>query len=363
MNLPLELLQVKDVFLQFGSQEIIKGVSFILEPGEIGCLLGPSGCGKTTLLRTIAGFEKIQQGEIILDDRTISSDSICVVPEQRGIGMVFQDYALFPHLSASENIGFGIPKKNRKDRKRSIDKMLELVGLADSAGAFPHELSGGQQQRVALARAIAPEPKLLLLDEPFSNLDVTLRDKLTIEVRDILKAAGITALMVTHNQVEAFSVADSVGVIFDGLIKQWDSAYNVYHRPSTLEVATFVGDGVIIRGTVISNRQVSCGLGELIGDLSLPCESGCQVDLLVRPEDVLHNDDSKVKARILHKSFRGPNILYKLELPSQESCLALVSSHHDHKIGEFIGIVPEVENLVVFPTAAPLFIAGEPVNF
>ena len=361
MNLPIELLQVKNLFLSFGREEIIKGVSFVLEPGEIGCLLGPSGCGKTTLLRTIAGFEKIQQGEIMLDGLTISSDTVYVAPEQRGIGMVFQDYALFPHLSVSENIGFGIPKNNRKERKRTIDKLLELVGLVDSARAFPHELSGGQQQRVALARAIAPEPKLLLMDEPFSNLDVTLRDKLTVEVRDILKTAGITALMVTHNQVEAFSVADSVGVVFDGSIQQWDSAYNVYHRPSTLEVATFVGDGAIIRGTVVNPQQVSCGLGELTGDLSLPCESGCHVDLLVRPEDVLHNDDSTVKARILHKSFRGPNILYKLELQSQETCLALVSSHHDHKLGEFIGIVPEVENLVVFPSTAPMFIAGERV--
>jgi iron(III) transport system ATP-binding protein len=200
------------------------------------------------------------------------------------------------------------------------------------------------------------------MDEPFSNLDVALRDKLTVEVRDILKQTGITALMVTHNQFEAFSVADSVGVIFDGSLQQWDSAYNVYHRPATLEVATFVGDGAIIRGMVDAPRQVSCGLGELTGDLSLPCESGCHVDLLVRPEDVLHDDNSLVKARILHKSFRGPNILYKLELPSQETCLALVSSHHDHKLGEYIGIVPEVENLVVFPSTAPLFIGGEPIN-
>lgn len=275
--------------------------------------------------------------------------------------MVFQDYALFPHLSVAENIGFGL-KKSRKERRRTVARLLDLVGLTAAARAYPHELSGGQQQRVALARAIAPEPILLLMDEPFSNLDVALRDKLTVEVRDILKETGITALMVTHNQFEAFSVADSVGVIFDGSLQQWDSAYNVYHRPATLEVATFVGDGAIIRGMVDAPRQVSCGLGELTGDLSLPCESGCHVDLLVRPEDVLHDDDSIVKARILHKSFRGPNILYKLELPSQETCLALVSSHHDHKLGEYIGIVPEVENLVVFPAAAPMFISGEPIN-
>lgn len=343
------LIQVTDLTISIGKHEIIKDISFSLQKGEIGCLLGPSGCGKTTLLRSIAGFEEAQRGEINIGDKIISSASITVPPEQRNIGMVFQDYALFPHLSVVDNIGFGL-KTSRKDRHRTVARLLDLVGLSEAAGAYPHELSGGQQQRVALARAIAPEPALLLMDEPFSNLDVALRDKLTGEVRDILKETGITALMVTHNQFEAFSVADSVGVIFDGSLKQWDSAYNVYHKPANLEVATFVGDGAIIRGTVDAPRQVSCGLGKLIGDLSLPCESGCHVDLLVRPEDVLHDDNSLVKARILHKSFRGPNILYKLELPSQETCLALVSSHHDHKPGGYIGIVPEVENLVVFPS-------------
>lgn len=355
------LLQVDNLSISFGKEEVIKGVSFALGKGEIGCLLGPSGCGKTTLLRSIAGFEEVHQGKISLGSQVISSPSLQVPPEQRNVGMVFQDYALFPHLSVTENIGFGLSKASRKERRQKVIQLLELVGLSKAARAFPHELSGGQQQRVALARAIAPEPKLLLMDEPFSNLDVTLRDKLTVEVRDILKNTGITALMVTHNQFEAFSVADSVGVVFNGSIQQWDSAYNVYHRPANLEVATFVGDGAIIRGTVKAPRQVSCGLGELTGDLSLPCESGCHVDLLVRPEDVLHDDNSAVKARILHKSFRGPNILYNLELPSQESCFALVSSHHDHKLGEYIGIVPEVENLVVFPSSAPMFIAGEQV--
>ena len=167
--------------------------------------------------------------------------------------------------------------------------------------------------------------------------------------------------MVTHNQFEAFAVADSVGVIFDGAIQQWDSAYNVYHQPATLEVATFVGDGAIIRGTVVASGQLSCGLGQLTGQLSLPCESGCHVDLLVRPEDVLHDDESPVKARILHKSFRGPNLLSTLELPSNETCFALVSSHHNHKLGNYIGIVPEVENLVVFPSSASMHVAREPV--
>lgn len=344
------LLIINDVYKAFDKEDVVKGVSLQLMKGEIGCLLGPSGCGKTSLLRIIAGFEDIHHGEVIIAGQQVSSNLIMVPPEKRNIGMVFQDYALFPHLSVKENIVFGIHKRKWSEKQKIVDYLLDLVGLEDTEKAYPHELSGGQQQRVALARALAPEPALLLLDEPFSNLDVTLREKLTVEVRDILKESGTTALMVTHNQFEAFSVADSVGVIFDGSIRQWDSAYNIYHSPKTLDVATFVGDGAIIRGKVTARDKVFCGLGELTGKLSLPCDAGSHVDLLIRPEDILHDDHAQVKAKIIHKSFRGPSILYKLELPTQEPCLALVSSHHDHKIGEMIGIVPEVENLVVFPS-------------
>lgn len=343
------LLIINDVYKAFDKEDVVKGVSLELMKGEIGCLLGPSGCGKTSLLRIIAGFEDIHHGEVIIAGQQVSSHLTMVPPEKRNIGMVFQDYALFPHLSVKENIAFGIHNSKRNEKQKIVDYLLDLVGLEDTGKAYPHELSGGQQQRVALARALAPEPALLLLDEPFSNLDVTLREKLTVEVRDILKEAGTTALMVTHNQFEAFSVADSVGVIFDGSIRQWDSAYNIYHSPKTLDVATFVGDGAIIQGKILGRDKVSCGLGELTGDLLLPCDSGSHVDLLIRPEDILHDDHAQVKAKIIQKSFRGPNILYKLELPTHEPCLALVSSHHNHKVGEMIGIIPEVDNLVVFP--------------
>ena len=198
------LLKVSGVYKAFDREDVVKGVSLELSNGEIGCLLGPSGCGKTTLLRIIAGFEIVQRGEVIIAGRQVSSESMMIPPEQRNIGMVFQDYALFPHLSVAENIAFGISAGTRKARRKTVGNLLELVGLEDVGRAYPHELSGGQQQRVALARALAPEPKLLLMDEPFSNLDVTLREKLTVEVRDILKTSGITALMVTHNQFELF---------------------------------------------------------------------------------------------------------------------------------------------------------------
>lgn len=348
------LLVITDVYKAYGQKDVIKGVSLELMKGEIGCLLGPSGCGKTSLLRIIAGFEDIHHGEVVIAGQHVSSQMTMVPPEKRQIGMVFQDYALFPHLSVEENIAFGIQKSRRSEKQKIIDYLLELVELEETGTAYPHELSGGQQQRVALARALAPEPALLLLDEPFSNLDATLREKLTAEVRDILKKAGLTALMVTHNQFEAFSVADTVGVIFGGSIRQWDSAYNIYHSPQTLDVATFVGDGAIIRGKVTGRDKVSCGLGELTGTLSFPCDPGCRVNLLIRPEDILHDNHAPVKAEIIHKSFRGPNILYKLALPTQEPCLALISSHHNHTIGDSIGIVPDVEKLVVFPAAPTL---------
>jgi iron(III) transport system ATP-binding protein len=263
--------------------------------------------------------------------------------------MVFQDYALFPHLTVSANICFGMRKFSTQERKTRLYELLELVGLEGSENKYPHEISGGQQQRVALARALAPQPDLLLLDEPFSNLDALLRDRLTVEVRDILKELGTTALLVTHNQHEAFSVADKIGVLFNGKMQQWADAHEIYHRPATLEVAKFVGDGTLVSGEVIGPGRVQSSLGILEGDLSLPCNSGCEVDLLLRPEDILHVDESALRATVRHKSFRGPNILYQLQLPSGEKCQSLVSSHHDHGIGELIGILPEIDNLIVFP--------------
>lgn len=343
------LLELSEVSKYYGANQVVHGVSFSLAKGDIGCLLGPSGCGKTTLLRVVAGFESVQQGLVKIDGAIVSDANRGLAPEKRSIGMVFQDYALFPHMTVAENILFGIGRWSKPQRHDKLNQMLVLVGLEDHAKRYPHELSGGQQQRVALARALAPEPALLLLDEPFSNLDALLRDRLTVEVRDILKELGTTALMVTHNQHEAFSVADRIGILFHGKMQQWDTAHAIYHRPASLEVATFVGDGVMVRGTVVGPGKVESGLGLLQGELSLPCSSGCEVELLVRPEDVLHVEGGSLHAKVLHKSFRGPNILYQLQLPTGEFCQALVSSHHNHAIGEYIGIRPEVDNLIAFP--------------
>ncbi len=341
------LLQVKKVCKSYDNTPVSREVSFSLNKGEIGCLLGPSGCGKTTLLRVIAGFETIESGEVEIDNKLVSSEHTNIAPEKRSIGMVFQDYALFPHMTVFENVSFGIRNWKTGDKSKRVQEILLLVGLNDISTKYPHEISGGQQQRIALARALAPKPELLLLDEPFSNLDAVLRERLSIEVRDILKELGTTALLVTHNQHEAFAVADKIGVIFQGRMQQWDDAYNIYHNPKSIEVATFVGDGTLITGTIQQGGIIRCALGDLKSSTILG-EAGDTVKLLMRPEDVLHVEETSLTAKILHKSFRGPNILYKLELPTQENCFSVVSSHHNHKIGELIGIRAEVDHLIVF---------------
>ncbi len=337
----------------YGSLPVVRGMSFALAPGAIGCLLGPSGCGKTTVLRCLAGFEPVQGGTIALGGRVMSSASVSVPPEQRGVGMVFQDYALFPHLSVERNVAFGLSKRTEVDRRQRVDEMLELVGLKEVAHAWPHELSGGQQQRVALARALAPRPDLLLLDEPFSNLDVDLRDRLSLEVRGILKAAQTTAILVTHDQHEAFALADEIGIMHDGTIEQWASAYDLYHRPRTRFVADFVGQGVFLRGVATDGGRVVTELGELAPQGSLGFTRDGAVDLLVRPDDIVHDDESPWKAEVAAKAFRGADFVYTLTLSSGTRVLSLVPSHHDHAIGERIGIRLAIDHVVAFPAATP----------
>ncbi len=348
------ILDLKNVSKSFGNVEVIKNLSLALAKGTIGCLLGPSGCGKTTLLRAIAGFEDIDTGEIRINDRIVSGRQILAAPDKRRIGMVFQDYALFPHLNLKANIAFGLRHLERAARERRVGELLQLVGLEDAALKFPHEISGGQQQRVALARALAPEPELLLMDEPFSNLDVILRERLSTEVRDILKKQATTALMVTHNQHEAFAVADEIGVIKQGVLLQWDTAYNLYHRPADNHVAEFVGEGVLLPGLVLDDRRVETGLGILEGDFKYPCNNGCPADVLIRPEDIIHDDASDFKARIIKKQFKGANIQYTLQLPSKDIVMALVPSTCQHEAGQSIGIIPCVNDLILFERRAPM---------
>jgi iron(III) transport system ATP-binding protein len=266
-----------------------------------------------------------------------------VPPEARRIGMVFQDYALFPHLPVEGNIAFGL-RGARAERAARVRQLAELAGLSAALDKYPHELSGGQQQRVALARALAPRPELLLLDEPFSNLDVDLRERLSLELRDIIKASGATAILVTHDQHEAFAIADEIGVLHQGRIQQWDSAYNLYHRPANRFVADFVGQGVFLPARPREGGKLEIELGILEGS-SRGKES---VEVLLRPDDVVHDDAAPTQAEVVHKAFRGAEILYTLRLASGRKVLALVPSHHNHALGERIGIRLDVDHVVAF---------------
>jgi iron(III) transport system ATP-binding protein len=342
------LVEVKDIGHSYGANRVLNGLSFTLERGEIGCLLGASGCGKTTVLRCIAGFEALAAGDIRLNGVQVSARNFSVPTEQRRIGIVFQDYALFPHLDVAANIAFGLHALRRPQRALRVAELLEIVGLVNTGGKFPHELSGGQQQRVALARALAPQPELLLLDEPFSNLDVELRERLSLEVRDILKQHNMTAILVTHDQHEAFNIADVVGIMARGTIEQWDTPYNLYHEPASRFVADFIGQGTLLPGTVVNHDRVRIELGEFQAKLPDEWPRGALVEVLLRPDDILHDDAGPLLAEVTHKAFRGAEFLYTLRLPGGGCVLSLVPSHHNHAIGEKIGIRLEINHLVAF---------------
>ncbi len=344
-------LELKNISVAIERRTILDDVSFTLKEGDIGCLLGPSGCGKTTLLRAIAGFEMPVAGEIWIRGVRVSDLKHLVPVEQREVGMVFQDYALFPHLTVKENIAFGLRNYKAQRREIRINELVALLEIGEFLHKYPHRLSGGQQQRVALARAIASRPRILLLDEPFASMDVELREQLAKEVRSVLKQDGITAVMVSHNQYEAFAMADIAGVINEGKLLQWDVAFNLYHRPASAYVAGFIGEGVFLPGKVSGEHQVDIELGTITGNLALGYPIGASVEVLIRPDDIIHDDQSGLTARVKDKAFRGAEFLYTLALESGARVQSLVPSHHNHPIDEAIGIRLEIDHLVVFPAS------------
>lgn len=343
-------LQTQDLILTYpeNSAPVVNGVTLGLNQGDIGVLIGPSGSGKTTLLRAIAGLHQVTGGTIFLEGTVVSSSGFHQRAEERRVGMVFQDYALFPHLNVADNISFGMHRWPTQERKMRIQEVLHLVGLTELEHRYPHELSGGQQQRIALARSLALRPALLLLDEPFSNLDVEMRARIAEEIRAILKSTGTTALFVTHDQMEAFAIGDVIGVMDQGRLLQWGNAYELYHQPVSRTVAQFIGHGVFLPATVCDHdgqSMVQSTLGSIVSKEKL-AQGRC--DILIRADDVIHDDASPTQAKILRKSFRGSEFLYTLELQGGETVLAHVPSHHDHAVGEFIGIRPEMEHVVIF---------------
>jgi iron(III) transport system ATP-binding protein len=344
------LLQVDALHHAYAGQPVLNDVSFQVAPGQVAALLGPSGCGKTTLLRCIAGFEKPDAGRIRLNDDIVSGNGRHVAPEARNVGVVFQDLALFPHLTVAGNVAFGLTHLPRAERTARCGELLERVGLAGLGERYPHELSGGQQQRVALARALAPRPRLLLLDEPFSSLDRELRERLAVDVHRLVRELGITALLVTHDQQEAFTVADEVGVLRAGQLVQWDTPYNLYHRPADAFVAGFVGQGTLVPATIDAQGALRTPFGTLPQrDGHVAMMPGEQAHFLLRPDDILHDDASTLTATVVARRFRGADFLYTVRLDDGTLVLSSVPSHHDHPEGARIGIRLDAEHVVAFP--------------
>ncbi len=291
----------------------VEGMSFSARKGDVICLLGPSGCGKTTTLRSIAGFEPVASGEIRLNGAVVSATNRHVPPERRRVGMVFQDYALFPHLTVRDNVGFGLASATTDDRRSRVDEMLSLTGLSALAPRYPHALSGGQQQRTALARALAPQPVLLLLDEPFSNLDPDTTERMRMELLRLLKMTQTTAVLVTHDHKEAFAMADYVAVLNSGKLEQFATPETIYHLPVSPFVAEFVGQADFIPGT-IRDAAVLTQLG------TFPVPSGYRggpdVSVMIRPDDVHIRENGDGDGTVESRQFRGSEIIYGIRLGS-----------------------------------------------
>jgi iron(III) transport system ATP-binding protein len=323
------VLELDGVSKSYGSEGVIDNLSLSVHESEILTLLGPSGCGKTTTLRLVAGLERPNGGEVALNGATVSGPDRFVAPEDRGIGVVFQEFALFPHLTAAENVAFGLEDWDVDAREERVDELLDLVGLEAQHDSYPDELSGGQQQRVALARSLAPEPEVLLLDEPFSNLDVDLRVKMREEVRRILKETGVTAISVTHDQEEALSISDRVAVMNDGRIEQVGDPEQVFQQPESRFVAGFLGHASFLPGYV-HGGEVTTGLGPIPRD-QINGLAGTydrtRIDVLVRPDDIRASPvEGEGDGRVVSRRYLGPTILYEVRLDDDTA----VECMHNH---------------------------------
>jgi len=347
MNTKLVISNLSVAFEE--KKNVLSNIDLEINDTEIGCLLGPSGCGKTTLLRAIAGFETINSGSILKDGVCISNNLENMPIASRSMGMVFQDYALFPNMDVSSNIAFGLKDLSKEEKSDRVDYLLDLVDLNQCKNKYPHELSGGEQQRVALARALAPSPDILLMDEPFSNIDAEIKEDLVSDVRDLLKQLKMTSIIVTHDQYEAFNIADKIAIINDGQIQQVGNPYDIYHKPNNKFVADFIGFGVFMPIKKLNNEAFEIPLGilddnKIKNDLS----KYTNAEILIRPDDIIHNDSSDLKAVVLEKQFRGAEFLYRLLYNEKYPLLCYAPSHHNHAIGESIGIELDMEHYVIF---------------
>jgi iron(III) transport system ATP-binding protein len=299
-------------------------------------------------LRAIAGFQQPSGGQVLLAGETVATATSQATPEERRVGMVFQDLALFPHMSVRANVAFGMSSQSRQASNKRVDELLDLVNMREYADSYPHQLSGGQQQRVALIRAMAPRPPVLLLDEPFSSQDTERRVQLAHEVREILKRDGITSVLVTHDQYEAFAIADHIGVMAAGRLLQWDNAFDLYHKPADRFVANFIGEGVFLCGNTLPDNVIQTELGLIHGEFPEEMPAGTLIELLVRPDDIIHDDKSPNKATVVARDFRGADHLYTLRMPGNTRLMCLAPSHHNHAVGEQFGVRLQLDHLVIF---------------
>tara|TARA_S200000501_G_scaffold353180_1_gene372698 strand:- start:1168 stop:2223 length:1056 start_codon:yes stop_codon:yes gene_type:complete len=333
--------EIDNVSFAAGGKNKVNNVSLSIEnEGEIICLLGPSGIGKTTILRTIAGLEKINNGTILLKGKTISSKNNHIEPENRNIALSFQENSLFPHYNIEKNINLG-SKKDQSSKKINSNEIINFLNLKNLLNKFPHEISAGEAQRVSLARSLVSEPDLLLLDEPLSNVDQSFKEEIQVELKQILTNSKITTIIVTHDSYEAFYLGSKCGIILDGQLKQYDDPYNVYHLPNSIEVVNFLNRGILIPAKVTSPKSLENeDLGTITGNFIRPFPIGSNVKLLIQPEDLHHDDSSNLKLEVIDRKFRGTNFIYTLKTPSNDLIPVLVHSHHihQHEIDERFGI-------------------------
>ena len=341
------ILELRSVFCAYDlSRPAIRDISFSAREGEILCLLGPSGCGKTTILRAIAGFEPVRSGQIFLSGRRVSSSSEMIPTEERRVGMVFQEYALFPHLRVADNIAFGLHHLSRAERTHRFKKCCVSPAWKDSRRRYPHELSGGQQQRVALSRALVQNPVVLLLDEPFSNLDPDMASRMRQELHALLRRMKTTTILVTHDHDEAFAMADRIAVLNQGVLEQMDSPELIYHVPSTPFVADFVGQADFIPGHVSTRHGAHRTW--VSSPNTIECKDGTAVVVMIRPDDIHLDAQQGARSRIVSRQFRGSENLYTVSLPPDNSSTAVEGSTSVYQEGTAVELVCLATHTVLF---------------
>ncbi len=327
-------LEIKGVDFIIGGKTKVKNASFAIEnEGETLCILGPSGIGKTTILRTIAGLENIEKGSIKLNGKLISSKDKHVEPEDRNVSLAFQDNSLFPHYTVEKNILLGTERnKIKKKKKLTFKEIIDLLDISKILKKYPHEISAGEAQRASLARSLLTQPDLLLLDEPLSNVDQSFKEEIQVRLKKILSKLKITTIIVTHDSYEAFYLGHKCAIILDGQIKQFDDPYNVYHFPNSVEVVNFLNRGILIPAKVTGENSLeNKDLGTINGNFIKHYPKGSNVQLLLQPEDLQHDDKSNLKLEVVDRKFRGTNFIYTLKTSSDLLIPVFVHSHHEHQ--------------------------------